>query len=89
MLADQPDLFAPQVLRAHGADALGRAVGHAHTDGGEAGRGPDLYAAPPGELAPCDALQHGLRRTEATSGTWFYLGRPRPATGKIMATSGG
>ena len=36
-LADKPDLFAWQMLHALVADPLGRPIGHAHADGGEAG----------------------------------------------------
>src|SRR3954466_2883173 len=52
-LADQPDLLAGQA----GAVGRARAVGDAHSEGGEAGAERSLGAAPPGDALPALSLQ--------------------------------
>ena len=61
MLADDPDLFTREMLGAHIADALRRAIGNPNADSGEACREAPLGAAPPTHRPPSDCLQHCLR----------------------------
>ena len=62
MFADQPHFLAGQMLRATVSDALRRAIGNSHANGGEACREQPLGSAPPTDLAPLCYLQHRLRR---------------------------
>src|ERR1039457_7711397 len=74
MLADHPDLLPRQMLGAHIADTLGRAIGNTHAHGGEARVERPFSPAPPVDPAPARSFQHRMRRTRFAVGdvalTW-------------------
>lgn len=78
MLADEPRLFAGQVLVAAVADPPGRAVGDAHARCSKAGRQLALRPGPPARFLPVGVRQHGLRRAAELVGD-VPLARPTAA----------
>ncbi len=89
MLTDQPDLFAGKMLLAKVTDTLRRPVSDPHAHGSKPRR--ELAFVPRRQLTVCHFALSSISWAgrERTSGTWFLRGRPRPVTGKIMATSAG
>lgn len=81
MLADQSDIFAREMLLAKVMDALRRLVSDPHARGGKSRC----------QLMVCYFALSSIswEGREGTSGRWFLRGRPRRATGNIMATSAG
>jgi len=89
MFADQPHFLAAQMLRATVPDALRRAIGNSHANGGEACREQPLGSAPPTDLAPLCYLQHRLRRYGCSVGNVPLAGATTPGDGKNHRHVGG
>ncbi len=78
MLTDQTDVFTRQMLVAHVADALGRAVCHADAKGGKTRGQPAFRAASPTHLLPGLLCQHLLCGNGLTVGDVVLSGAPMP-----------
>lgn len=89
MFADDPDLFARQVLRAYVVDALCRTIGDTPAQGGEAGRQKPFRSAPPTDLLPTGMFQRGLRVDRPGVGDMALSGTPAPGDGKDYRHVGG
>ena len=87
--ADEPDRFARHVLHALVADSLWRAVGDAHTEGGEASFSGPFVPLRQVSVRHFACLRTSSEGTERRVGTCRLRGRPRPATGKTSSTSRG
>ena len=85
-LADKPGCLARQMLLALVADALGRSVGYAHTESGEAGLQRALSSLAPAHLLPFGFGQHVLGRNRQEI---WHVPLAGPATGKMSFTAAG
>ena len=89
MLADEPSLLARQMLLTLVPDPLRWSVGDAHADSSE------TSLSFPFVPMRQQMFRHGASASmssaaiDRTSGTARRRGRPRPATGQIICTSGG
>ena len=85
MFADQPSLVARHVLMTHVTNALRWSIGDPHTHSGEAPFVPRRQLTVRQD-APASMASAAI---DSRSGMCRCRGRPRPATGKINATSAG